>query len=76
MQQYVIDLVCNLEAEKLSYLRDHQGQLQASASVTLRELLGKSCKMEDKSILVRAGRLFIFRLTHFGGERYMHQQMH
>ena len=65
-----------IEAERLSYLRQNQQALRASDYTSLRESLGDSGRFEDKADALRADLMFILPSTHSGGDRYMRQYMH
>lgn len=65
---YVIDQFWKVEAGKLLYLREYQGNPQVSNYIRPVELLEGSGRMEDKENVMHASRLFTLSSTYVTGE--------
>lgn len=76
MQQYVLDQFREVQAEKHSYIREHQRKLRAYDCSRMRDLLGDWDRIEYEASVVRVGRLLTLPLAHVGGEPYVCQQIH
>lgn len=73
MQDDVLDHFCKAEAAKMSWFREHQGQLGASDYRQLQELLGDSGITKYEGSVVRSSRLLLLLSTRVGEEREMRQ---
>ncbi len=65
-QHYLVDPLCKMEAEGLSYWIQKKQSLRAENYTALRELLGDSGGPNDESEAVQSGRMVILPLTLVG----------
>ena len=69
LQQFVVDMYCKIESERLLFIRGEQKKLRADSYSTLRDSL-----VSDDADPSNVGQRVILPATFTGGPRYMHER--